>query len=139
MILRNYFFQIFEELVDSALLLRPCFFVCKKDCFARPISSAPDGWFDVVERYPNGDDKVLEWVLSLPVIFLLKIYSLMVTLREYKNINELFTTVIFVETRPKKKLFGKFWTPPITYVKCVTCLSIMNFSTQNQLAISGLA
>ncbi|KAI9120625.1 hypothetical protein K1719_007658 [Acacia pycnantha] len=30
------------------------------DCFGRPISSAPDAWFDVVERYSNDDNKTLK-------------------------------------------------------------------------------
>ncbi|KAG8089883.1 hypothetical protein GUJ93_ZPchr0011g28344 [Zizania palustris] len=31
-----------------------------QDCFGRPIASAPDSWFDVVERYSNGSDKTLK-------------------------------------------------------------------------------
>ncbi|GMY12996.1 long chain base biosynthesis protein 2a-like [Fagus crenata] len=31
-----------------------------QDCFGRPISSAPDGWFDVVERYSNDNNKTLK-------------------------------------------------------------------------------
>uniref|UniRef100_A0A2N9EHB6 Aminotransferase class I/classII large domain-containing protein n=1 Tax=Fagus sylvatica TaxID=28930 RepID=A0A2N9EHB6_FAGSY len=31
-----------------------------RDCFGRPISSAPDGWFDVVERYSNDNNKTLK-------------------------------------------------------------------------------
>lgn len=30
-----------------------------QDCFGRPISSAPDAWFDVVERYSNDNNKTL--------------------------------------------------------------------------------
>lgn len=30
-----------------------------QDCFSRPISSAPDSWFDVVERYSNDNNKTL--------------------------------------------------------------------------------
>ncbi|KAA8530065.1 hypothetical protein F0562_004774 [Nyssa sinensis] len=31
-----------------------------QDCFERPISSAPDAWFDVVERYSNDNNKTLK-------------------------------------------------------------------------------
>ncbi|KAF8408469.1 hypothetical protein HHK36_007623 [Tetracentron sinense] len=31
-----------------------------QDCFGRPISSAPDAWFDVVERYSNDNNKTLK-------------------------------------------------------------------------------
>lgn len=31
-----------------------------QDCFSRPISSAPDSWFDVVERYSNDNNKTLQ-------------------------------------------------------------------------------
>ncbi|CAH8386313.1 unnamed protein product [Eruca vesicaria subsp. sativa] len=31
-----------------------------QDCFARPIASAPDAWFDVVERDWNDEEKVLD-------------------------------------------------------------------------------
>ncbi|XWS47762.1 hypothetical protein CRYUN_Cryun13aG0012600 [Craigia yunnanensis] len=31
-----------------------------QDCFGRPISSAPDAWFDVVERYSNDSNKTLK-------------------------------------------------------------------------------
>ncbi|KAL9683062.1 hypothetical protein QQ045_014876 [Rhodiola kirilowii] len=31
-----------------------------QDCFDRPISSAPDAWFDVVERYSNDNNKTLK-------------------------------------------------------------------------------
>lgn len=31
-----------------------------QDCFGRPISSAPDAWFDVVERYSNDHNKTLK-------------------------------------------------------------------------------
>lgn len=34
-----------------------------QDCFGRPISSAPDAWFDVVERYSNDYNKTLKWVV----------------------------------------------------------------------------
>uniref|UniRef100_A0A6N2MRV4 Uncharacterized protein n=1 Tax=Salix viminalis TaxID=40686 RepID=A0A6N2MRV4_SALVM len=30
-----------------------------QDCFGRPISSSPDAWFDVVERYSNDNNKTL--------------------------------------------------------------------------------
>ncbi|GAV59537.1 Aminotran_1_2 domain-containing protein [Cephalotus follicularis] len=30
-----------------------------QDCFGRPISSAPDAWFDIVERYSNDNNKTL--------------------------------------------------------------------------------
>ncbi|CAA6663996.1 unnamed protein product [Spirodela intermedia] len=30
-----------------------------QDCFGRPIASAPDAWFDVVERYSNDNNKTL--------------------------------------------------------------------------------
>uniref|UniRef100_A0A0D9V9U5 serine C-palmitoyltransferase n=1 Tax=Leersia perrieri TaxID=77586 RepID=A0A0D9V9U5_9ORYZ len=30
-----------------------------QDCFGRPIASAPDAWFDVVERYSNDSNKTL--------------------------------------------------------------------------------
>ncbi|KAJ3707885.1 hypothetical protein LUZ61_011590 [Rhynchospora tenuis] len=30
-----------------------------QDCFERPIASAPDAWFDVVERYSNDNNKTL--------------------------------------------------------------------------------
>ncbi|KAJ6869312.1 long chain base biosynthesis protein 2a-like [Populus alba x Populus x berolinensis] len=30
-----------------------------QDCFGRPISSAPDVWFDVVQRYSNDNNKTL--------------------------------------------------------------------------------
>ncbi|CAM0907788.1 unnamed protein product [Alopecurus aequalis] len=31
-----------------------------QDCFSRPIASAPDSWFDVVERYSNDNNKTLQ-------------------------------------------------------------------------------
>jgi hypothetical protein len=31
-----------------------------QDCFGRPIASAPDAWFDVVERYSNDNNKTLK-------------------------------------------------------------------------------
>ncbi|CAH8273470.1 unnamed protein product [Arabidopsis lyrata] len=31
-----------------------------KDCFERPISSGPDAWFDVFERYSNDNNKTLK-------------------------------------------------------------------------------
>ncbi|KAF0897359.1 hypothetical protein E2562_036351 [Oryza meyeriana var. granulata] len=31
-----------------------------QDCFGRPIASAPDAWFDVVERYSNDSNKTLQ-------------------------------------------------------------------------------
>ncbi|KAB1199817.1 Long chain base biosynthesis protein 2a [Morella rubra] len=31
-----------------------------QDCFGRPLSSAPDAWFDVVERYSNDNNKTLK-------------------------------------------------------------------------------
>ncbi|RVW52669.1 Long chain base biosynthesis protein 2a [Vitis vinifera] len=31
-----------------------------QDCFGRPISSAPDAWFDVVERFSNDNNKTLK-------------------------------------------------------------------------------
>ncbi|PIA41872.1 hypothetical protein AQUCO_02100003v1 [Aquilegia coerulea] len=31
-----------------------------QDCFGRPISSAPDAWIDVVERYSNDNNKTLQ-------------------------------------------------------------------------------
>ncbi|KAF2301816.1 hypothetical protein GH714_029519 [Hevea brasiliensis] len=31
-----------------------------QDCFGRPITSAPDAWFDVVERYSNDNNKTLK-------------------------------------------------------------------------------
>uniref|UniRef100_A0A0E0BJH9 serine C-palmitoyltransferase n=1 Tax=Oryza glumipatula TaxID=40148 RepID=A0A0E0BJH9_9ORYZ len=31
-----------------------------QDCFGRPIASAPDAWFDVVERYSNDSNKTLK-------------------------------------------------------------------------------
>ncbi|KAL6659855.1 hypothetical protein ACP70R_002684 [Stipagrostis hirtigluma subsp. patula] len=31
-----------------------------QDCFGRPIASAPDAWFDVVERYSNDNNKTLQ-------------------------------------------------------------------------------
>ncbi|XP_059449074.1 long chain base biosynthesis protein 2a-like isoform X2 [Corylus avellana] len=31
-----------------------------QDCFARPISSAPGAWFDVIERYSNDNNKTLK-------------------------------------------------------------------------------
>ncbi|KAG8090803.1 hypothetical protein GUJ93_ZPchr0011g28397 [Zizania palustris] len=31
-----------------------------QDCFGRPIASAPDSWFDVVERYSNDSNKTLQ-------------------------------------------------------------------------------
>ncbi|KAF2301820.1 hypothetical protein GH714_029567 [Hevea brasiliensis] len=31
-----------------------------EDCFGRPITSAPDAWFDVVERYSNDNNKTLK-------------------------------------------------------------------------------
>ncbi|KAL9454466.1 hypothetical protein AB3S75_009958 [Citrus x aurantiifolia] len=31
-----------------------------QDCFGRPISSAPDAWFDVVERFSNDSNKTLK-------------------------------------------------------------------------------
>ncbi|KAF6137989.1 hypothetical protein GIB67_041862 [Kingdonia uniflora] len=31
-----------------------------QDCFGRPISSAPDAWFDVVERHSNDNNKTLK-------------------------------------------------------------------------------
>ncbi|XP_062197683.1 long chain base biosynthesis protein 2a [Phragmites australis] len=31
-----------------------------QDCFGRPIASAPDSWFDVVERYSNDNNKTLQ-------------------------------------------------------------------------------
>ncbi|EOY22596.1 Long chain base2 isoform 1 [Theobroma cacao] len=31
-----------------------------QDCFGRPISSAPDAWFDVVERYSNDNNKTMK-------------------------------------------------------------------------------
>ncbi|PON77204.1 Aspartate 1-decarboxylase, pyridoxal-dependent [Parasponia andersonii] len=30
-----------------------------QDCFGRPIASAPDAWFDVVERYPNDNKRTM--------------------------------------------------------------------------------
>lgn len=33
-----------------------------QDCFGRPISSAPDAWFDVVERYSKDNNKTLQLV-----------------------------------------------------------------------------
>ncbi|KAL6136026.1 hypothetical protein ACLB2K_061328 [Fragaria x ananassa] len=35
-----------------------------QDCFNRPISSAPDAWFDVVERYSNDYNKTLKLTSS---------------------------------------------------------------------------
>lgn len=32
-----------------------------QDCFGRPIASAPDAWFDVVERYSNDNNKTLKY------------------------------------------------------------------------------
>jgi hypothetical protein len=32
-----------------------------QDCFGRPISSAPDAWFDVVERHSNDNNKTLKY------------------------------------------------------------------------------
>ncbi|VVB17453.1 unnamed protein product [Arabis nemorensis] len=31
-----------------------------QDCFGRPISNAPDAWFDVVERYSKDNNKTLK-------------------------------------------------------------------------------
>lgn len=31
-----------------------------QDCFGRPIASAPDAWFDVVERLSNDNNKTLK-------------------------------------------------------------------------------
>jgi len=31
-----------------------------QDCFGRPIASAPDSWFDVVERTSNDNNKTLQ-------------------------------------------------------------------------------
>jgi len=36
-------------------------FVFSQDCFGRPIASAPDAWFDVVERYSNDNNKTLKY------------------------------------------------------------------------------
>jgi hypothetical protein len=33
-------------------------------CFGRPIASAPDAWFDVVERYSNDSNKTLQYTIS---------------------------------------------------------------------------
>lgn len=33
-----------------------------QDCFGRPIASAPDAWFDVVERHSNDGNKTLQYV-----------------------------------------------------------------------------
>ncbi|KAI5016522.1 hypothetical protein ZWY2020_006373, partial [Hordeum vulgare] len=35
------------------------------DCFGRPIASAPDAWFDVVEHQSNDDNKTLKYCLNL--------------------------------------------------------------------------
>lgn len=40
--------------------MKDCFFLTMKDCFARPIASAPDAWFDMVERDWNDGEKVIE-------------------------------------------------------------------------------
>lgn len=43
-----------------------------QDCFGRPIASAPDAWFDVVERYSNDSNKTLKYISSYyfrPIIF----------------------------------------------------------------------
>ena len=31
-----------------------------QDCFERPIASAPDAWFDLVERFSNDNNKTLK-------------------------------------------------------------------------------
>ncbi|KAF8390720.1 hypothetical protein HHK36_025247 [Tetracentron sinense] len=36
-----------------------------QDCFGRPISSAPDAWFDVVERYSNDNNKTLKRTMKI--------------------------------------------------------------------------
>jgi hypothetical protein len=35
-----------------------------QDCFNRPIASAPDAWFDVVERTSNDGNKTLKYVFQ---------------------------------------------------------------------------
>ncbi|KAH0892835.1 hypothetical protein HID58_055264 [Brassica napus] len=40
--------------------MKDCFFLTMKDCFARPIASAPDAWFDMVERDWNDGEKVID-------------------------------------------------------------------------------
>jgi len=35
-------------------------FVVLQDCFGRPIASAPDSWFDVVQRTSNDNNKTLQ-------------------------------------------------------------------------------
>lgn len=35
--------------------------VILQDCFGRPIASAPDAWFDVVERFSKDNNKTLQY------------------------------------------------------------------------------
>ncbi|KAG6634873.1 long chain base biosynthesis protein 2a-like isoform X2 [Carya illinoinensis] len=45
------------------------------DCFGRPIASAPDAWFDVVERYSNDNNKTLKRTTNISRCFNLGSYN----------------------------------------------------------------
>lgn len=58
----GFFLPCYKRFCLRRLILDLTFLLFYKlqDCFGRPIASAPDAWFDVVERYSNDNNKTLK-------------------------------------------------------------------------------